>query len=832
MEVDKRSSKGSGFLNLFDWNGKSRKKLFSHNSSSPESAKQGKAKLEMFPEPRLLQTNAAIEHSSPSSSRRIDWNCNSSSSSVSCNERGNHAPGVVARLMGLESMPTPNALKSCSTPAPNSNSIRGSQYYNKLEAFSRDTRIERFQTEVLPPRSAKPISVTHHKLLSPVKNPAFRPTKNAAHIMEAAARIIEASPKVPLGRIVRPNVTPSFPMRLQDLKLKLEAQQLPKKPRNFKIVNGKSNDRNLRGLGDAKTMKRDVESERGNTSRSWKSNSRSMFPSEQAKVNMQSEGRGQAFSRNHQSEREPKSSQRKTSMNRVNANVLKQNNQKQNSLLDRYGSGSKASSGPNICAKKTRMVNKAATSTEPMSSLTVGTNNQRNLPSSSYSSHKKINPKKGVTSKEISLMQSISTTVLITNDERNVKSEIGADVISFTFTSPIKRCSEAYSPARTFSSINSFANGKSLTFSSPGGSAIGESSLSTLLEQKLRELKDRIECYITDASLSSTSSLKEEDSLSTCASSIQDSESALDHLRSATARHDVEERKKLSAFDSSLKVHGRQKCQLQVIEAMEARSVTSSKSRKDVDYQLPGISNLEAISAAGSSPESTVTCSGEEEPLDLHSAVEFFAAEDNSAELSNTVSSSPFANIRENYVGQALLLDGTNFDQSNNWEIDYIRAIICEAELMLEICLSTHPSEIINPSLFDDLERHGSRASSNNREEEARKLRRKFLFDFVGECLVLKCRDLVMGAPKGWARCTELLRRKSLLVEEIHGELSGGNCVGDMTVDILVDEDMSSKYGKWVDFRGEELEEGADIGQGILSSLLDELVEEFLVLSC
>lgn len=34
MEVEKKRSKG-GFLNLFDWNGKSRKKLFSNNSDLP-----------------------------------------------------------------------------------------------------------------------------------------------------------------------------------------------------------------------------------------------------------------------------------------------------------------------------------------------------------------------------------------------------------------------------------------------------------------------------------------------------------------------------------------------------------------------------------------------------------------------------------------------------------------------------------------------------------------------------------------------------------------------------------------------------------------------------
>ncbi|KAK4768246.1 hypothetical protein SAY87_003387 [Trapa incisa] len=826
MEVDKRSSKGSGFLNLFDLNGKSRKKLFSHKSSIPESAKQGKAKLEMLPEPGLLPANAAVENASPNNSRRIDWNCNSSSSPVSCNGQGNHVPGVVARLMGLESMPNLEVPKSCSTSSSKSNPIRGSQYYNKPEAFSQDPRNERFQTEVLPPRSAKPILVTHHKLLSPVKNPAFIPTKNATHIMEAAAKMIEASPKVPLGSNVRPSVTSSFPMRIQDLKMKLEAQQQSKKLRNIKIVNGKSNYWNPRGLGDAQMVVRDVESGKGDISRSWKGNSRSMFHAEQAKVNMQSERRGQTFSRNLRSERELKSSQRRTNTNRTNTNALKQDNQKQNSLLDRYGSGSKASSGPNICSKKTRMVNKATTCTESTSSLTVGNNNRRNLPSYSYSSKKSLNLKKGATNREISLMQSISTTVLITNDERNVKSEIGTDVISFTFTSPIKRPFEAHSPARSYSSINGFSNGKRLTFSSPGESAIVESSLSMLLEQKLQELKDRVECYIADASLTSTSSLKEEDNLSTCTSSIQDSESALDHLRSATVGPNVEERKRHT-------VHGRQKCQLQVIEATEehGRNATSSKSRKDVDCHLPGISNLETISAAGSSPKSTVTCSGEEESLDLHSAIKCFAAEDNSAELSDTVSSSSLANVRENRVPRALWLDSSNSDRSSTWEIDYIRAIICEAEVMLETCSFTHPNEIINQSLFDDLESHGSMASRSN-EEEASKLRRKFLFDFVGECLVSKCWDLLIGAPKGRARCTELFGRKRLLAEEIHQELWGGNCIGDMAVDILLDEDMSSKYGKWVDFRVDEFEEGADIGKGILCSLLQELVEELVVLSC
>lgn len=89
MEVHKRSSKGGSFLSLFDWNGKSRKKLFSENSDRPgmtvnssfpgsacqfkeyvvilnfdsvvkclieESANQGNVSSEILPGSRLLQT--------------------------------------------------------------------------------------------------------------------------------------------------------------------------------------------------------------------------------------------------------------------------------------------------------------------------------------------------------------------------------------------------------------------------------------------------------------------------------------------------------------------------------------------------------------------------------------------------------------------------------------------------------------------------------------------------------------------------------------------------------------------------------------------------------
>lgn len=484
---------------------------------------------------------------------------------MSCKGCEDHAqvPGVVARLMGLDSMPTADAAQSCSPASHGYRFPRGSQYNKRQEAFTRELGIERFQTEILPPRTAKPISVTQHKLLSPIKSPAFVPTKNAAHVMEAAAKIIGASAKEAVRSKIGHTITASVPLRIQDLKMKLEAQQ-PKKPDNFKIVNRKSSDRTSQGMGDARIMRRDMES--GNTSRTSSSKMRSFLPTAQVKGNMQKrEGKSQAFNRNLPSQGELKKSQTRTSTNRMNANVLKQNNQKQNSLSGRLDLGSKASLGPKISPNKTRAVNTVTSRAESMTSKVVRTSARRNLSSSSsYSGMKTSSQKKGTGDKEISSTRNIATNILISNEERPVKSKISSDVISFTFTSPIKRSSEAHSPVQAVKSINGYASGKSLTFLSPPESVIGESSFSVLLEQKLRELKDRIECYTADGSFTSTSSLKEEegDSLSTCTSSLHDSVSSLNYLRSASAGPYADEMSSLSDVDSYSTFDGSQKCQV------------------------------------------------------------------------------------------------------------------------------------------------------------------------------------------------------------------------------------------------------------------------------
>ncbi|XP_022899210.1 uncharacterized protein LOC111412501, partial [Olea europaea var. sylvestris] len=251
MEVEKKGLKG-GFFQLFDWNVKSRKKLFSGRSELPESSKQGKENVNGSAISRLQQVNGLENEFGPNARRHIDYHYSSSTSGDT--DCGTKAPGVVARLMGLDSLPTSNVSDPYSTPFIESHSFRDSRYLgtpvfqnerdtvifdnirNKVDGFTRipvdpslqklhSRPIERFQSEVLAPKTAKPISITQHRLLSPIKSPGFIPPKNAAYIMEAAAKIIEQSPRsTPKGKSLGLGSS-SVPLRIQGLKEKMEAAQ-------------------------------------------------------------------------------------------------------------------------------------------------------------------------------------------------------------------------------------------------------------------------------------------------------------------------------------------------------------------------------------------------------------------------------------------------------------------------------------------------------------------------------------------------------------------------------------------------------------------------------
>lgn len=333
-----------------------------------------------------------------------DYSC--ASSVTDDDGYGARAPGVVARLMGLDSLPTSS--EPYSTPLFDTQSFQDAHscrknidycydsqmmysgnLLNNTEGRGRDfvelksqrmlsRPIEKFQTEILPPKSAKSIPITHHKLLSPIKSHGYIPTKNAAHIMEAAAKILEPARQGNSSRTKMPVAgSSSAPLKVRDLKEKAEAAQkmplvcssAPLKVRDLKEKVEALN----RASRVAETSRRPVESNAAkylkgqSLNKSWngsidtsssrasdtdegasdvKNKGKSISLAIQAKVNVQRrEGLNSSNNRNlvtQKEQNEVKSSQpniqknlHKKSSVHNSSGVLRQNNQKQNCATDK-----------------------------------------------------------------------------------------------------------------------------------------------------------------------------------------------------------------------------------------------------------------------------------------------------------------------------------------------------------------------------------------------------------------------------------------------------------------------------------------------------------------
>ena len=191
-------------------------------------------------------------------------------------------------------------------------------------------------------------------------------------------------------------------------------------------------------------------------------------------------------------------------------------------------------------------------------------------------------------------------------------------------------------------------------------------------------------------------------------------------------------------------------------------------------------------------------------------------------ELSDSASSISTMDVVRKYTTRTCSM--TKSKESSDWELDFMRDILVSAELNLKDFSLGQTSNVVNPDLFDQLENHDRGVEHN--EEDNSKLARKLLFDCVSESLDYKCGRILSGSCKAWARLSTLFQRKGWLAEELYKEILGWQSMGDMMVDELVDQDMSTQPGKWLEFSIEAFEEGLEIENGILTSLVDELVSE------
>lgn len=193
-------------------------------------------------------------------------------------------------------------------------------------------------------------------------------------------------------------------------------------------------------------------------------------------------------------------------------------------------------------------------------------------------------------------------------------------------------------------------------------------------------------------------------------------------------------------------------------------------------------------------------------------------------ELYDVASSMSTGDASRKHLSRTFSLKG--FMGSSNRELEYVKDILNSAELTLEDFALGQISEVAAPNLFDPLEILGNGTERNG--EECFKLGRKVLFDCVSECLDLRSRKILVGSCKSWSKWVTLSGRKLWLAEDVYGEILGWKSMEDLMLDEIVDKDMSTQYGRWIDFDIEAFEEVVDMEKGIVASLVDELISDIL----
>ncbi|GMI65417.1 TON1 Recruiting Motif 8 [Hibiscus trionum] len=904
MEVERKRGKG-GLLQLFDWNGKSRKKLFSNNSELPEESKRVKPEEHVVKSPPPLTTEGD-EYSAASNHRR-SGDFNSSSSVTSDEGYGSRAPGVVARLMGLDSLPTQNVSESSSIPFSGSCSLRASRYdrstpnlwneyqptdyaniSNKLDRSSsnpveprllkvQNRPIERFQTETLPPKSAKPIPITHHKLLSPIRSPAFIPTKNAAYIMEAAAKIIDASPQATSKGKVPSFGSSSVPLKVRNLREKIEAAHKVSRPQradelsesmvNPLKVQNKDKSHSKSDYTPTSRVTKDLEKGISNSS---SNKGKSVSLAEQAQVNVRrKEGSSSSVNGSFVKQKERNDAKRKqfstsqsdiqrtvekrASANRTNS-VLGQNNQKQNCISNRDNSTSKISTsdqqGRNARPiSGTSGLNRTVNSRKTVS---VATDTAKEAP---MSRRKNLPRKKRPVKEDLPSGQTVPDISSTNGSGRSIKCNVttdrhlnqdtdvkktSMDIVSFTFTSPISksmpdvsstnqvaenRCSSSFYTDPSSDGDMLFL--KSSAFSSPGFNIIGGDALSAILEKKLQELTSRVEssnCNIVmeGTSASPTSSLQN----SVLSSSTATATSA-SHNKRLPVDPDNDIPCSSGDFDQSSdnRVHDwrRKWQQSEEIEEQNA-GCSSSETSIEVDNRHPRLlSALEpAITSAGCSGSRNGTT-----PLIWDQDVLNWTSESESLtefgmELSDSASSKPAGETDRKLL--TMSSNSRDHKQSINWKFDFVKMVLKDSELLFKEYALGQAEKVMTLKAFNQLEH----PNGTERNGEDYKLEQKLLLDCVSECVESKYRQVLVGSCKGCVKWEKMIQKRDWLAEEVNKEISGWKSMGDTMVDDLVDKDMSTKHGKWLNFDMEAFEEGVEIQKNILTSLVDELVSDLL----
>uniref|UniRef100_A0A0E0P3H5 DUF4378 domain-containing protein n=1 Tax=Oryza rufipogon TaxID=4529 RepID=A0A0E0P3H5_ORYRU len=882
MDVEKPTSKGHGFFSLFDWGKKSKKRLVSGNGSDSPAPRVSENFRESDGGTPSTRPNSFLEDA-PSLKESSEHSC--SSSVVDDEALVRRGPTVVARLMGLDSMPAASSSGSYTMPLTVQQSPQNSTIHDEFIGRSYvgsphkmpgsphkmpGSPIDRFRMEALPPRFAKrTLSVAQNKL-SPMKNPNHISSRNAADIMEAASRIIGAGVEVISPYRVR-DVGYANTVRVYSQREIAIVQQRPPRMNealkkhdgltSYRLPTGKPLDGSLKSSGN--TSASVVSQSNGGAPVGPKVKASSRSSPDSRATNVQGREDISKISRKLAT-RDPE--RRMVERNGINqgknnnqvgmassSNVLVQNNRKQNAMV-KHKVNSKPPT-PNRQRSNTHSINgtmrKVGTAGTPSENNTQGNRNME-LRSTGHANRRQNSTAKSIpkpgrlpdgrihsvktrpSDKDIADRSQRRVRHNIVIDEQSPfsmnKKKISTDIVSFTFTAPVDKPLSGYRLPNHLVEKQFMKNASSVPNSSETSSAkfdsIDGDYLGLLLEQKLRELTSGVRSPYCkpakDVRIYAPSSV------------LEDSQSACETSSIASTDYDRESVQSYKDGKGSFT-----QTDLASKSGQSSQSVKYDNDAMDqMEIERLHLSPLSTWDASvstetGSSTESWRSANGTK----VFSSTEG-ATTSNSACFSKFLEADAFSEYSD--TASSITVTTTDIPPSDSssssrmdcrQEIDFIREILNTSPLNGQICSGLERfinSDILDLQLLEDL--NGDiRLAVGVAEGKTLRMNRRLLFECVNEILSVRCAYYFNAGYGSWFLGMAIL--KKLTAEEIYAEMTDLKVAEEWMVDELVYKEMSSPLGSWVDFKLESYESGIDITTELLGSLIDEMVADLLLVS-
>ncbi|TKV90384.1 hypothetical protein SEVIR_9G025000v4 [Setaria viridis] len=865
MDVEKPASKGHGFFGLFDWGKKSKKRLFVGSASSsldPKNAGDGK---DIDDSTTSTRSNSILEDA-PSLKESSEHSC--SSSVIDEEAQARRCPTVVARLMGLDSMPvaSPSELNPMPSTAQqpfqtnNHDDFTGRSYVGSPHKMP-GSPIDRFKMEALPPRLAKrTLSVAQYKLLSPMKNPNHISSRNAADIMEAASRIIRpgleniSSYRVHdvghtnAARAYNPGEIIGVQQRSQKLN---EALRKRDGPASFRPPSGKPLDGRSRSSEGTSSSRISQSNGCAPVGPKVKSGNRSSNVAQA----MHAQGGMRKGSRKLETRRNPENSlvernglHQPKDNNQMgstsSSSVLVPNNRRQNTMASKH----KVNSNPANPSRQRSNIHQINASPRKAgaASTFAGNNTQgsrkmdlqptaranvRNdsiakaIPKPRRSQNRRMYSDTSQSSDSVNSDRSqrrIRHNIVI--DEQSSfstnKKKISTEIVSFTFTSPVdKSLHGVHSPNHSVEKQfieNLNAVSTSSNTSNTKLDVIDGDYLGLLLEQKLRELTSGVRSpYFNPAKgvkVHGTST------------ALEDTASACETSSIASTDYD---RESMQSFND-----GKATLPQTDLATKSGQSFQPAKYDRDVTDRAELEHLRQSPHSTWEASISMETCSSSESLRSANGTRVFSSIEgattsdsthfnkfleaDVSSEYSDTASSITVATAE---IPRSESSSSCHMDYRQ--EVEFIREILNASSSCLE---RFGDSDILDPHLLEEL--NGNTRFLAGEDGKGYRLRRRLLFDCVSELLTVKCAYYFNAGYGSWFMGMAILQ--SLSAEEIHREMTSLKVAEEWMVDELVYREMSSPLGSWVDFKMDSYQAGGDIAAELLGSLIDEVVVDLL----